>query len=81
LGKDMAAAAAAELGVLHACDGLVIGSTPIRTEPFVHDFLSCKRQEVRGEIQRLTNLPHPLTFQDEWVILSRSLQLRLHHLS
>jgi hypothetical protein len=49
----------AELGVLHARDGLVIAGTPIGTDPFVHDFLSRKRQEVRDEIQRLVDLPLP----------------------
>jgi hypothetical protein len=49
----MAAAAAAELGVLHARDGLVVAGTPIGTDLFVHDFLSRKLQEVRDEIQRL----------------------------
>jgi hypothetical protein len=77
----MAAAAAAELGVLHARDGLGIAGTPTGTDPFVHDFLSRKRQEVRDEIQRLLDLPHPLTCQDKWVILSRSLHLRLQLLS
>jgi hypothetical protein len=47
----------------------------------VRDFLSRKRQEVRDEIRRLVDLPHPLTSQDKWVILSHSLQLRLQHLS
>jgi hypothetical protein len=77
----MAAAAAAELGVLHARDGLVVAGTPIGTESFVCDFLSRKLQEVPHEIQRLVDLPQPLTLQDKWVILSRSLQLRLQHLS
>jgi hypothetical protein len=81
LEQDMVAAAAAELGVLHARDVLVIAGTPIGTNQFVRDLLSCKRQQVRDEIQRLFDLPHPLTCQDEWVILSRSLQLRLLHLS
>jgi hypothetical protein len=51
----MAAAVVAELGVLHGRDGLVIAGTPIGTNPFVRDFLSCKRQGVRDEIQRLVN--------------------------
>jgi hypothetical protein len=79
--QNMAAAAAAELGVLHARNGLVAAGTPIGTDSFVCDFLSSKRQEVRHEIQRLVDLPHPLTFQEKWVILSRSLQLWLQHLS
>jgi hypothetical protein len=79
--QDMAAAAAAELGVLHARDGLVVAGTPIGTDSFVCDFLSRKRQEVHDEIQRLVDLPHPLTSQDKWVILSRSLQLWLQHLA
>jgi hypothetical protein len=37
--QDMAAAVAAELGVLHVRDGLVIAGTPIGTDPFVRDFL------------------------------------------
>jgi hypothetical protein len=74
-------AVAAELGVRHARDGLVIAGTPIRTDPFVCDFLSRKRQEVRDKIQRLVDLLHPLTFQDKWMILCCSLQLRLQHLS
>jgi hypothetical protein len=37
--QDMAAAAGAKQGVLHARDGLVIAGTPIGTDPFVHDFL------------------------------------------
>jgi hypothetical protein len=77
----MAATAVAELGVPHACEGLVIASTPIGTNPFVRDVLFHKWQEVREEIQRLIDLPYPLTFQDKWVILSRSLQLQLQHLS
>jgi hypothetical protein len=76
-----AAAAAAELGVLHAREGLVVAGTRIGTDSFVRDFLSRKRKDVRDKIQRLVDLPHPLTFQDKWVILSRSLQLRLQHLS
>jgi hypothetical protein len=72
-----AAAAAAELGGLYARDGLVIAGTPIGTDLFVRDFLSRKRQEVRDKIQHLVDFPPPLAFQDKWVILSRSLQLRL----
>jgi hypothetical protein len=79
--QDMVAAAAAELGVHHAREGLVVAGTRIGTDSFVRDFLSRKRKDVRDKIQRLVDLPHPLTFQDKWVILSRSLQLRLQHLS
>jgi hypothetical protein len=77
----MAAETAAEVGVLRARDGLVVAGKTICSAPFVRDFLSRKGQEVRDEIPRLVDLPHPLTFQDEWVILPRSLQLRLQHLS
>jgi hypothetical protein len=79
--QDMATAAAAELGVLHARDGLVIAGPPIGTDPFVRDFLSRKRQEVCDKIQHFVDLPHPLLFQDKWAILSGFLQLRLQHLS
>jgi hypothetical protein len=61
----MAAAAAAELGVLHASNGLLVAGTPIRTNPFVHEFLASKRQAVSDELQRLTDLPHPVTCQDK----------------
>jgi hypothetical protein len=77
--QDMAAAAAAELGVLHARYGLISG-TPIGTDPFVRDFLSRKRQEVCDKIRCPVDLHHPLTFQNKWLILSCFLQLRLQHL-
>jgi hypothetical protein len=57
----MAAAAAAELGVLHDRDGLVIACTPVGTDQFVRAFLFRKRQEVRDKVQRLVDLPHPLS--------------------
>jgi hypothetical protein len=53
-----------------------LASTPIGTDQFVHAFLSSKQQQVRDEIQPLEDLPHPLTWQDKWVILSCSLHLR-----
>jgi hypothetical protein len=81
LEQDMAAAAAADLGILHARDGLVVAGTQLSTDQFVHDFLARKRQEVQDELQRLTELPHPLTCQDKWVILPHFMQLRLQHLS
>jgi hypothetical protein len=77
----MAAAAAAELGILQAGDGPVVASTQLSTDQLAHDFLACKRQEVLDELQRLAGLPHPLPCQDKWVILTHSKQLRLQHLS
>jgi hypothetical protein len=46
----------------------------------MHEFLTCKREEVHDELQRLSDLPHPLSCQDKW-ILTHSLQLRLQHLA
>jgi hypothetical protein len=77
----MAAAAAAELGIVHAQVGLVVAGTPIGTEQFVHEFFARKQNDVHDELQRLSELPHPLTCQDKWVILTHPLQLRLQHLS
>jgi hypothetical protein len=51
------------------------------THQFVHDFLASKRQQLHDELLRLLGLPHPLTCQDKWVILTNSPQLRLQHLS
>jgi hypothetical protein len=62
-------------------DTVVVAGTPIGNDQFVHDFLARKRQEVHDELQRLTDLPHPLTCQDKWGILCHSMQLRLQHLS
>jgi hypothetical protein len=59
----MAAAAAAELSILHAREGLVVAGTLIGTAQFVNEFLARKRLEVHDELQRLANLPHPLTWQ------------------
>jgi hypothetical protein len=74
--RDMAAATAIELGILHAHAGLVVARTPI-----VHEFLLRNRQHVHDELQRLSDLLHPLTCLDKWVISTDSLQLRHQHLS
>jgi hypothetical protein len=79
--QDMATAAAAELGIFLARESLVVAGTPIGTVQILFEFLAHKRQQVHAELQRLADLPHPLTCQDKWVILTRSLQLRLQHLS
>jgi hypothetical protein len=79
--QDMAPTAAVELGVLPACNRLVIPGTPSGTDHFVRDFLFRKGHEIRVELNRLVCLPHSLTCRDKWVIVSRSLQLRLQHIS
>jgi hypothetical protein len=59
LDKDMATAAAAELNVDHACNGLMIASTFISTDRFVPDFLARKRQEVCDELNYSQISPMP----------------------
>jgi hypothetical protein len=71
----MAAAVAAEVGVLHAHDGMVIAGTPTGTVPFVRDFHSGKRQDARDEIQRSLQLRlQHLSRTDPWAAASPHLQ-------
>jgi hypothetical protein len=61
----MAAAAAAELHILRAGEGQVVAGTVIGADQFVHKFLPPKQQEGHADLQRLADLPHPLTCQDK----------------
>jgi hypothetical protein len=58
LSQDMAVAAAAELGVHNARDGLVVTGASKGTDLFVRDFMFRRHQDVRSEIDHLVDLPH-----------------------
>jgi hypothetical protein len=67
-----------ELGIAHHEHGVVVAGTPIGSENF--EFFQ-KIRHMRAKLDLLVSLPAPLTRQDKWVVLTRSLQLKLQHLT
>jgi hypothetical protein len=78
---DMARAAAAELGIAHQEQRVVVAGTPIGSENFVKAFFQPKTQHICAQLDLLVSLPAPLTRQHKWAVLTRSLQLKLQHLT
>ena len=73
-----AAALAAELGVSHIPDGIVIAGTPIGMNAFVVSVLAERASDVVAQVDRLEALPFGA--QSKWCILRLSLAHRIAHL-
>ncbi len=80
LDTDISAGAPAELGIAHAQNGIVAAGTPIGSAHFMDACVAQRREAVKVLLDRLVELPSPLTIQDK-TLLTKSLQLRLLHLT
>ncbi len=78
--SSAAAAVAQHLHIQHAKEGFVACGTPIGTNSFIMRHVQAKVDEVKGLVDKLCELPDPLTVQDKFAVLYHSLQHKLAHL-
>jgi hypothetical protein len=74
-----AAAVAAELGIKHCVDGMVVAGTPIGTDAFVRAHVNAKADAVCASIDAV--MEAPLAAQDKFMLLRASTQHRTAHLT
>jgi hypothetical protein len=78
-GPDRATAQLArDLGVQHKPEGVTVCGTPIGTDAYVADALQARANNIKTQVDKLVQLP--LSVQSQFVILQRSLSLRMAHL-
>ena len=70
----------AATGVVHRTDGVTLVGTPVGTDSFVRDQLAARSAKVCGLVNKLVNLPGPLTKQCQFQVLRQSLGARMVHL-
>ena len=75
-----AAAVARQHGIRHATAGFVAAGTPIGTDKFILEHVDSQVQGVLSLVDKLCALQDPLTVQDKYIVLTRSLQRKLDHL-
>ena len=78
--RDAQAAArvAAELGIRHCVDGIVVAGTPIGTDEFVKAYVEAKADAACKSVDAVMDTPLPA--QDKFMLLRASTQHRTAHL-
>jgi hypothetical protein len=67
------------LDIQHAVDGFVAAGAPIGTNEYITAYMEDRGDEAIALINKLQDLPPSLISQANFILLSRSLQLRLTH--
>ena len=76
--REAAALLAAELGVPHKPEGIVIAGTPVGTESFMAEVVHKRAGAIVADIEKLMALP--VCKQVQWLLLRCSLSRQMAHL-
>jgi hypothetical protein len=76
--REVAAQLAAELGVPHKPEGIVIAGTPVGTEAFMAEVVHKRAASIVADVEKLMQLP--VCKQVQWLLLRCSLSRQMAHL-